>query len=217
MRAWSVFAVLLIMSAAPAGGQVTQPSGRDAPPPAVTPRPPAITPAPIAAPLPQACRTDGGDADRDGHLRAACGGDDCDDNDRNRYPGNPEVADPRHDEDCDLTTFGDRDTDGDGYPDSRACNIVGGSQYCGSDCDDQETEVHPGAPDHCDRRDNDCDGDVDNQVLATLYHDNDRDGFGNPAEPVLACFQDIRPGLATNNYDCNDADPTINPITGTCR
>jgi hypothetical protein len=47
------------------------------------------------------------DRDGDGHLSASCGGDDCDDNDSNRYPGNVEVLDAAdHDEDCDVNTHG---------------------------------------------------------------------------------------------------------------
>lgn len=56
------------------------------------------------------------DRDRDGHGDITCGGDDCDDNDPNRFPGNPEDCDPEgHDEDCDDGTPGTRDADGDGY------------------------------------------------------------------------------------------------------
>ncbi len=43
-------------------------------------------------------------------------GQDCDDKDRNRYPGNTEVCDSRgHDEDCDPRTVGSKDLDKDGY------------------------------------------------------------------------------------------------------
>ena len=45
-----------------------------------------------------------------------CGGNDCDDRDPNRFPGNPEVCDPRGiDEDCDPKTVGEVDKDGDGF------------------------------------------------------------------------------------------------------
>jgi hypothetical protein len=47
------------------------------------------------------------DNDGDGHLAMSCGGDDCDDNDSNRYPGNVEINDAAdHDEDCDVNTHG---------------------------------------------------------------------------------------------------------------
>jgi hypothetical protein len=63
------------------------------------------------------------DRDRDGHEDIACGGDDCDDEDAGRYPGNREVCDEAgYDEDCNLATFGEVDEDGDGYIDARCWN-----------------------------------------------------------------------------------------------
>jgi hypothetical protein len=54
------------------------------------------------------CETGCEDADGDGHPDAACGGDDCDDDDDQRFPGNNEVCDlTSHDEDCDPCTVGD--------------------------------------------------------------------------------------------------------------
>jgi hypothetical protein len=47
------------------------------------------------------------DADRDGHRNLQCGGDDCDDQDANTFPGNNEVWDAAdHDEDCNPETHG---------------------------------------------------------------------------------------------------------------
>ncbi|MCP5058323.1 MAG: hypothetical protein GY937_16595 [bacterium] len=72
------------------------------------------------------CLTLEPDADGDGHKSIRCGGDDCDDNDRSRYPGNVEICDfEGHDEDCDLGTFHsplDGDPDGDGFIDARCWN-----------------------------------------------------------------------------------------------
>lgn len=63
------------------------------------------------------------DRDGDGAISIACGGADCDDNDPNRFPGNAEVCDANGvDEDCDLRTFGNRDSDGDGYIDALCRN-----------------------------------------------------------------------------------------------
>lgn len=69
-----------------------------------------------------ACATP--DKDGDGERSIECGGADCDDNDRNRAPARTEVCDERDvDEDCNPTTFGDRDLDRDGYIDANCKNI----------------------------------------------------------------------------------------------
>lgn len=89
----------------------------------------------------------GPDQDGDGHDSVAFGGDDCDDDDPNRYPGNPEVCDAQHhDEDCNPATYGVRDGDRDGFPDARCCNRAGQGRFtCGTDCDDGNAVVHPDA------------------------------------------------------------------------
>jgi hypothetical protein len=90
----------------------------------------------------EACTTD---ADGDGHRSMECGGDDCDDSDVNRFPGNTEVCDT-HDEDCNPATFGEVDADGDQFPSSTCCNTDGaGVVHCGADCDDTNPAIVPGA------------------------------------------------------------------------
>ena len=57
--------------------------------------------------LAQRCEMPCEDRDGDGHTAVHCGGDDCDDNDANRFPGNVEIQDAQdHDEDCDVNTHG---------------------------------------------------------------------------------------------------------------
>ncbi len=71
------------------------------------------------------------------------------------------------------------DHDGDGH-DATLCG--------GADCDDTDTHFHPGAPELCDRKDNDCDGLLpEDEIL-----DNDEDGW-------VLC------------EDCLDTDPTVRP------
>jgi hypothetical protein len=63
------------------------------------------------------------DRDRDGENSIACGGADCDDSDPNRAPARTEICDADgRDEDCDLTTVGNRDVDRDGFIDGRCWN-----------------------------------------------------------------------------------------------
>lgn len=85
------------------------------------------------------------DRDGDGHVAERFGGDDCDDRDGNRYPGNTEVCNAsHHDEDCNPETFGYRDADGDGEVDVLCCNrLSNGRLNCGTDCDDKNRAIQP--------------------------------------------------------------------------
>jgi hypothetical protein len=62
-----------------------------------------------------------------------------------------------------------------------------GTTYCGGDCDDTRGGVHPGAPESCNGRDDDCNG-----SLAAFEQDGDGDGYG-------AC------------EECDDTQPTKFP------
>jgi len=86
------------------------------------------------------------DKDGDGIRSVECGGDDCDDNDNRRYPGNVEVCDANnHDEDCNPETFGPKDSDQDGYYDALCCNVsYSGQSICGNDCHDGNNSIFPG-------------------------------------------------------------------------
>lgn len=116
----------------------------------------------------------GCDQDGDGHQAVACGGDDCDDADGQRYPGNPErcagaLVDGRatadHDEDCNPCTVArlDGDQDHDLVTASTCSNPwasaglspVGcdlhatrvdtqGQRVLGADCDDANRAIIPG-------------------------------------------------------------------------
>ncbi len=150
------------------------------------------------------------DADGDGHAAIECLGDDCDDGDANRFPGNPEVCDVfDHDEDCDPRTFGFRDQDMDGIADALCCNEGDGGRICGPDCNDNDASAAPAQPEVCDEVDNDCDGGTDEGVATEYWPDMDGDGFGDPmAETSLACS--VPPGFADRAGDCDDDDPAEN-------
>ncbi len=148
------------------------------------------------------------DADGDGRDSSACGGDDCDDADATRFPGNTEVCDDR-DDDCDATTLGGRDDDGDGFVDAMCCN----GATCGTDCDDSNEAVGPGVPEVCNDVDDDCDLAVDEGVLRSFFPDTDGDNFGDAsAMPVQACGAAAM--FAENSLDCDDTMSEISP-TGT--
>ncbi len=167
-----------------------------------------------------ACRSP--DADGDGYASRACGGRDCDDNDANRFPGNVEVGDPDgYDEDCDPTTLGGPrdDWDNDGFVSNQACNLQSdGRLLCGTDCNDRDGAINPDQRDFCDGIDNNCDGTFDDEGGDTpWYPDEDRDLFGDMnAAPQMRCYFGRPDGWVDNDYDCDDSDPTINPITGHC-
>lgn len=156
------------------------------------------------------------DCDGDGFNSEQFGGFDCDDADRNRFPGNTEVADADgHDEDCDYTTYGFRDADGDGFGDHRAQNVNNaGVVIAGEDCDDRRRSVNPNAPEVCNGIDDNCDGAIDDGVQITLYRDQDKDGFGSSKQRFLGCYQQLQTGVVTNDSDCDDNDPKRNPIGG---
>jgi hypothetical protein len=119
------------------------------------------------------CENVGPDVDGDGSRDADCYdyrgvplGDDCDDDDAMRFPSNLEVCDAMgHDEDCDLTTFGGVDADGDEYESSACCQRDAMDRLrCGTDCDDAVGSTHPLAGEICNGLDDDCD-ELDDDII----------------------------------------------------
>jgi hypothetical protein len=147
------------------------------------------------------------DADGDGAASMACGGNDCDDSDPNRFPANTEICDADDvDEDCDPTTFGFRDNDGDGIGDAACCN----EGNCGEDCNDGNANVGPGQTEACNDVDDDCDGVTDEGAATTYYADEDGDDFGDPdGVSAMACSQPA--GFSENDRDCDDTRGYVNP------
>jgi hypothetical protein len=155
------------------------------------------------------------DKDSDGFDAIECGGADCDDERALVRPSGTEVCetevcDPSNiDEDCNATTFGDRDADEDGFVDVECCNqSASGDIRCGNDCNDTRPTAHPTSVETCNDIDDDCDTAIDEGVTASLYTDGDHDGYGAGAA-VAGCF--AVPGLSYLNNDCDDANAAIVP------
>ena len=166
-------------------------------------------PAPTDAP-----RTDApaDDVDGDGSRAEAFGGDDCDDRDPDRYPGNVEVCDAAgHDEDCDPESVGMLDADDDDFVSSACCNTrEDATPLCGPDCDDDVAGTNPEAIDSCNGVDDDCSGTIDSGLTRPFWADLDGDGFGDPSERIDACLSVV--GYVENDDDCDDSDRAVSPV-----
>ena len=85
-----------------------------------------------------------------------------------------------------------------------------GDGFAGDDdCDDSDASINPDADEACDGIDNDCDGEVDEDLTQTWYADQDGDGFGDPGGGLDSCEPGA--GYVDNADDCDDTDVAIHP------
>ncbi len=142
------------------------------------------------------------DIDGDGYNSSI----DCDDNSSFIYPGAPEYVDGI-DNDCDgqidEATCGDNIVQPGEYCDGTpgctlSCTLdLDGDGYDNTiDCDNNNPDVYPGAPELVDGIDNNCNGQTDEAICG--------DGIVQPGED---CDGDGYDSI----QDCNDNDPTISP------
>ena len=122
----------------------------------------------------------------------------------------------------DVTTYY-RDSDGDGYGTPylsiSLCPIYKPQNYIldDSDCNDDNPNQYPNAPEFCNTIDDDCDGNIDEGVnndapvnSPIWYIDSDNDGFGTNTDTVTQCTKPA--GYVDNAQDCDDLSASISPL-----
>ena len=88
------------------------------------------------------------------------------------------------------------DADGDGF-------------YAEEDCDDESPDIFPSAEEICDGVNNNCNGEIDENVGITYYLDDDGDGFGSQDGGSEYCTQPE--GYVVTGTDCDDSNPEVYP------
>lgn len=150
--------------------------------------------------------------------------DDCDDTNMAFNPDAVEICDGE-DNDCNGLIDDDipfytyyADTDNDGYGDAAfsvttcADTIPDNFVVDDTDCDDFDPAINPGATETCDDVDNNCDGQIDEDLeIFTYYTDNDSDGFGVLETAFETCSTEVPLNQSLVSGDCDDNNPDINP------
>ncbi|MBK9556140.1 MAG: T9SS type A sorting domain-containing protein [Bacteroidetes bacterium] len=117
------------------------------------------------------------------------------------------------DEDAIFTTwYADTDDDGYGFllTDSLSCAELSGYVMDNTDCDDSNNLINPTAPEICNSVDDNCNLNVDEDLIYTLYYiDEDGDNYGSMQTDSLWCATVT--GYVLDSTDCNDTNELIYP------
>jgi len=141
---------------------------------------------------------------------------DCDDGNPAVNPNMIEVPDGI-DNNCDgqvdeesATYYRDADHDGYGDPDVAISATSPPDGYVSNsiDCNDYDATINPFAPETCNFKDDDCDGQVD-EGCQVYYQDSDADGYGLWHIQTRAMTKPA--GYSTTGGDCDDGDPAVYP------
>jgi hypothetical protein len=154
---------------------------------------------------------------------------DCDDLNPNVNPGAPEVCDGgKNDENCNgqideedaggcNTYYYDGDSDGYGQSAESRCLCLPSGEFSAldkGDCNDNNTNIHPGAPEVCNNLDDDCTDEVDDGGIVELCGEFDS-GHGiakcELGQCVLVCnpnYYDIN-GVFNDGCECVDDSDDI--------
>lgn len=116
------------------------------------------------------------------------------------------------------------DADGDGYGGTSivyaplGTTSLPGASNVGGDCDDSNPDVHPGAAEVCNGKDDNCDGQTDEGTecaacpggpIMPYYRDVDGDGYGNASVMQMMCSGLGATGWVDIAGDCDDSDPAV--------
>jgi len=149
---------------------------------------------------------------------------DCDDSNAMINPNATEICDAidnncdgRADEDLPKNRYY-QDFDADGFGNALifadTCIAVPPVGFVDNflDCNDNDDSINPDGIEVCDAIDNNCNGSADEGIVKfTYFADNDADGFGDLAARIDTCNTSAPMGFVTNDFDCDDTNPNINP------
>jgi MYXO-CTERM domain-containing protein len=163
---------------------------------------------------------------------------DCDDSNAMVYPGAPEICNMR-DDNCNglideglpiLTCHVDMDGDGHGTPGGMTvmgCACPKGYAPNADDCNDNDPTIYPGAPEICDYKDNNCNGQVDEGARSSCglgwcrrlgdSCDSTSCTPGAPRPETCNAFDDDCDGVIDNGTDAQLCGNTgLHCLEGTC-